>query len=407
MQASGLRTMLRKRNRSTQRDQQMDHRTSEHGSDGWLQSGVAGQKQKGSSFFNLPGLFIGLAPKGVSDCDSVRSPTSPLDFKLLSDRGNSFRASRCSNEGNQKSWDSNKVGLGIVDSLGDDVGKMCGKVVAVTNTKSIIFGPQITKTSNPTTQYGSSESPKSLPMNCDVFPHALFKSSNRPMGSSDVLFEIGDDPIEPYPFSKLCSFSLDSSSSRNSGLGNGSSGREDSPPGLIVGSPKEDISVKKLGSSPVVVGSENGLVGYLSLTDIELSEDYTCVISHGPNPKTTHIFGDFILECHAGEAELQNRRGQMETGSPKLGNYCKFPGLYPSDDDDFLSFCCFCKKQLGEGKDIYMYRGERAFCSTDCRLKEILIEEGKEKSISEASKESSRPPIQGEDNFENSMFDAI
>ncbi|CAH2068016.1 unnamed protein product [Thlaspi arvense] len=31
--------------------------------------------------------------------------------------------------------------------------------------------------------------------------------------------------------------------------------------------------------------------------EMALSEDYTCIISHGPNPKTTHIFGDCILDC--------------------------------------------------------------------------------------------------------------
>nr|GEW63746.1 hypothetical protein [Tanacetum cinerariifolium] len=46
------------------------------------------------------------------------------------------------------------------------------------------------------------------------------------------------------------------------------------------------------------------------------------------------------------------------------------------DDDikagahDFLSTCHECEKQL-HGKDIYMYRGEKAFCSIECRSMEI------------------------------------
>ncbi|GAB2275611.1 hypothetical protein Dimus_010368 [Dionaea muscipula] len=426
MQVSSLRTMLRKRTRSTQKEQQMGQLTSDAGSDGCLQSGVAGQKQKTTSFFNVPGLFIGLAPKGVSDCDSVRSPTSPLDFKLFSNLSSSVRSPRCSYEGHQKSWDCNKVGLGIVDSLDDDDDggrKLCGKIVGSISTKSILLGSQIRiRTPNSPTHISSCETPKSLPKNYVVFPHTHLKSPNLSKeNNSDVLFETGEDPAESYPFAKFQSFSSDSRSmgspsygladrradsggSRNFGLGNASV-QEDSPSKSIGGNPNsEDISHKKLSSAFEVVGSDTGFVGYLSPSEIELSEDYTCVISHGPNPRTTHIFGDCILECHAGETPLWNRMGGVESASPKLVKCSKFSSSYPSDD--FLSFCYFCKKKLEEGKDIYMYRGERAFCSSDCRLEEILIEQGMDKSISEGAKESPSP-TQGGDNFENGMFLAV
>ena len=84
--------------------------------------------------------------------------------------------------------------------------------------------------------------------------------------------------------------------------------------------------------------------------DIELSEDYTCVISHGPNPKTIHIFGDCILDCHPNGIDIHNKTASLETGIPSLES-----ALAPHASDDFLSNCYFCKKKL-EGKDIYMYR---------------------------------------------------
>ncbi|GJZ72659.1 cyclin-dependent kinase 1, partial [Tanacetum coccineum] len=46
---------------------------------------------------------------------------------------------------------------------------------------------------------------------------------------------------------------------------------------------------------------------------------------------------------------------------------------------DFLSTCHECNKQL-HGKDIYMYRGEKAFCSIECRSMEIAQME-KEESL--------------------------
>ncbi|CBI20951.3 unnamed protein product, partial [Vitis vinifera] len=121
------------------------------------------------------------------------------------------------------------------------------------------------------------------------------------------------------------------------------------------------------------------LIGSLSASEIELSEDYTCVISHGPNPKTTHIYGDCILEFEC-----------SDNSTP-----------YPSND--FLSICYSCKKKLEEGKDIYMYRGEKAFCSLNCRSQEILIDEEMEKTTDDSSEKS---PVSkcGEDLFETGML---
>ncbi|XP_077219227.1 DUF581 family protein, putative (DUF581) [Tasmannia lanceolata] len=41
----------------------------------------------------------------------------------------------------------------------------------------------------------------------------------------------------------------------------------------------------------------------------------------------------------------------------------------------FLDACFLCKKRLSPGKDIYMYRGDRAFCSVDCRCRQIFMDE--------------------------------
>ncbi|KAJ8749440.1 hypothetical protein K2173_025484 [Erythroxylum novogranatense] len=86
--------------------------------------------------------------------------------------------------------------------------------------------------------------------------------------------------------------------------------------------------------------------GCLSISEMELSEDYTCVITHGPNPKTTHIFDNCIVENYY-------------TNSAQL---------------NFLSFCHTCKKHLEQKNDIYIYRGEKAFCSDECRYQEMLLD---------------------------------
>ncbi|XP_052169985.1 FCS-Like Zinc finger 8-like [Diospyros lotus] len=104
----------------------------------------------------------------------------------------------------------------------------------------------------------------------------------------------------------------------------------------------------------------------LSATEMELSEDYTRVISHGPNPKTTHIFDDCILESCCGVAKLSElKKNHSSSYSPGK------PGSPPAS---FLSFCCTCKKNLEHGTDIYIYRGEKAFCSRECRCQEMLLD---------------------------------
>ncbi|KAG2697070.1 hypothetical protein I3760_07G088900 [Carya illinoinensis] len=89
----------------------------------------------------------------------------------------------------------------------------------------------------------------------------------------------------------------------------------------------------------------------LSVSEMELSEEYTCVISHGPIPRTTRIFDNCIVET-----------------------YCSLPGEHKSSSENFLSFCYTCKKNLEQTKDIYIYRGEKAFCSHDCRYQEMLLD---------------------------------
>ncbi|KAJ8766742.1 hypothetical protein K2173_007809 [Erythroxylum novogranatense] len=50
-------------------------------------------------------------------------------------------------------------------------------------------------------------------------------------------------------------------------------------------------------------------------------------------------------------------------------SYSSFP--VPS----FLQQCFLCSQKLLPAKDIYMYKGDRAFCSVECRCKQIFMDE--------------------------------
>ncbi|KAL9239679.1 hypothetical protein vseg_013980 [Gypsophila vaccaria] len=119
------------------------------------------------------------------------------------------------------------------------------------------------------------------------------------------------------------------------------------------------------GKNEISYGFNGGLMSEID----EESEDYTCVISHGPNPKTTHIFGNCIVESCCGKID------DLPSFLPKKSKkFLSYGEVIPSKNG-FLSFCHHCKKQLGEGRDIFMYRGEKAFCSEECRCQGVFFDE--------------------------------
>jgi len=324
--------MLRKRTRSHHKDQQnmgqAHHLTPDSCSNESCYSNPDAflkQKHKASSFFTVPGVFVGLNPKN-SESDSVRSPTSPLDYKVFSkpNFGNlPVRASFKPNEVNQKSWDYNKVGLSMIECLEDETKPSSGKILRSSASKSILFGPQMRILNSPSLKHvGFDSLSNSLPKNYAVSPHTHIRSNPRVIS-----------PLAQEPSAKFWSHSLDSAN-----IGSSSTHSTTRPTNLNPG---------------------RDLVASLSASEIELSEDYTCVRKHGPNPKTTHIFGDCILERHDNEfiAKVSKFEGHEIKPSEVMNSY---------PYDDFLSFCYSCKKKL-EGEDIYMYRGEKAFCSWNCR----------------------------------------
>ncbi|KAG6435460.1 hypothetical protein SASPL_100334 [Salvia splendens] len=49
----------------------------------------------------------------------------------------------------------------------------------------------------------------------------------------------------------------------------------------------------------------------------------------------------------------------------------------------FLDNCFLCRRKLLPGNDIFMYKGDRAFCSVECRYRQIFMDE--EESLCEKS----------------------
>ncbi|XP_066325035.1 FCS-Like Zinc finger 12-like [Miscanthus floridulus] len=98
----------------------------------------------------------------------------------------------------------------------------------------------------------------------------------------------------------------------------------------------------------------------------EDDESYTCVI--------THVAG-------AGGGSVRKR---VYFGFGDGGGWLvEADEEAPAPAPDFLSRCCLCDKRL-DGLDIYMYRGEKAFCSSECRCQQMLMDDRADKCGSEA-----------------------
>ncbi|KAI3980945.1 hypothetical protein MKX01_025510 [Papaver californicum] len=272
-----------------------------------------------SSFFSSPKFFTTVfSPKGGnhSSADqttesSTMSPTSILDTKPFSSFVNPF-AKPIYEYKNQHPWEKKLDSGGIGLGIVDALNEELDPPSKPDVNRTVLFGSQL-KIQIPVIQSNSVLSPSQSPKSPTDFGIKTKKDSQ--FGSA------------------------------NSGLdqANGSSS-----PGRVF-------------------------IGCLSASEMELSEDYTCVIAHGPNPKTTHIFDDCIVENCCGSivgfsSSFKKQNGFSSVNSPTY-----------SSAQNFLSFCYNCKKSLGQGNDIFMYRGEKAFCSHECRYQEMVLDEGIDK----------------------------
>ncbi|KAK7388279.1 hypothetical protein VNO78_23092 [Psophocarpus tetragonolobus] len=125
-------------------------------------------------------------------------------------------------------------------------------------------------------------------------------------------------------------------------------------------------------------------------------EEYTYVTSRVPNKTFTKVYYD-------GEGQIRsyqyNNVGVFRTTQPLVEPESSYP------TSNFLSSCHLCGKKL-HGKDIYMYRGEKAFCSPECRSSQIMMDERKERCRSEASRsaELSSSPYTREQTFSTGIL---
>uniref|UniRef100_A0A2P2JAD1 FLZ-type domain-containing protein n=2 Tax=Rhizophora mucronata TaxID=61149 RepID=A0A2P2JAD1_RHIMU len=158
---------------------------------------------------------------------------------------------------------------------------------------------------------------------------------------------------------------------------------------LLLSPRSNPISIASLGKP---AANFKGGIGFPNLERIEddSDESYTCVISHvGNDVIEKRVYYGFDNSI----TKYDSRPGLFYTSSsPTTATMMSIGvGCGGSEErgefwtSDFLSSCYLCNKPL-HGLDIFMYRGEKAFCSMECRDKQIRSEDCKEKCGSEARK---------------------
>ncbi|CAA3025059.1 Hypothetical predicted protein [Olea europaea subsp. europaea] len=289
-----------------------------------------------------PRFFNGILSKAMHDAESLISPKSILDYqnspnfhnplgyhKNLSKHTNYFP--EISNK-----LESEGIGLAMIDSLNhqendENVSKPISRMILVGAKLNVkIPSDNHIHTSTPS----PSESPNSpadfgiSTRNSPVLsPFSLPSPAELPKSAAGLGIKTRNFPV-------LCPLPPHSPAESPKSLADFGIKTRISP----ISSPNSGIHAK---NSPQKKSTKQ-----LSLKDMKLSEDYTCVITHGPNPKTTHIFDNCIVESCCGVVKFSENKTKDEFSR----NNSSFPSM------DFLSSCYNCKDDLGQGKDIYMYR---------------------------------------------------
>ncbi|XP_077230862.1 FCS-Like Zinc finger 14-like [Tasmannia lanceolata] len=209
-------------------------------------------------------------------------------------------------------------------------------------------------------------------------------------GDRTGFFDANPSPKSPIEFKIRSSNGWQNRESGGIGLGivaaleKSSGNGNENQAKLVVG------SLKLSRSDPIPVSSarvSTKFRGGFEEPEIGCCESYTSVTSHGPNKSNvTRVY------CDKAEGGGEFHRSVLDRRWKNGGLFCASPPRYTDEIPrfpaaDFLNSCYLCRKKL-HGKDIYMYRGEKAFCSTECRHRQIVSDEHKEKCGYEASKSS-------------------
>ncbi|KAH7388444.1 hypothetical protein KP509_16G075900 [Ceratopteris richardii] len=105
-----------------------------------------------------------------------------------------------------------------------------------------------------------------------------------------------------------------------------------------------------------------------SMRIIEVDSEAIFELDEGTS---SSVDGGSLISSQSSKDYLDNPALYLAT-SPPMTEFC-------SASMSFLESCNLCTRPLGLGCDIFIYRGDNAFCSVECREKQMLLEEKRER----------------------------
>ncbi|CAJ1971791.1 unnamed protein product [Sphenostylis stenocarpa] len=118
-----------------------------------------------------------------------------------------------------------------------------------------------------------------------------------------------------------------------------------------------------------------------------------------PPMKRTTSMSEITLDLNVAASDAADQRRSGAIGGAGGGALTpKMLRRHSSDFVDtphFLRACALCKGRLAPGRDIFMYRGDSAFCSLECRQHQMNQDERKEKFVTASKKQVVAPPPSG------------
>ncbi|KAG6521301.1 FCS-Like Zinc finger 3-like [Zingiber officinale] len=99
-----------------------------------------------------------------------------------------------------------------------------------------------------------------------------------------------------------------------------------------------------------------------------------------PPPEEDYIDCVVLPPQERGESspEAKYLAMQAHVGGRRWKNSADLPAV---ETAPFLAACGLCKRRIGPGRDTFMYRGDIAFCSLECRQQQITQDERKENCL--------------------------
>ncbi|KAL8134036.1 FCS-Like Zinc finger 7 [Apium graveolens] len=88
------------------------------------------------------------------------------------------------------------------------------------------------------------------------------------------------------------------------------------------------------------------------------------------------------LKINESSSESPREYTRMRRRSINIPTPQNYYNSYSDDTASFLTTCGLCQRRLPPGRDIFMYRGDTAYCSVECREEQMEDDERKEQSSS-------------------------